>query len=204
VVRRDVRIVLASADFGREIMTTALWLNDVFGTDIRCVRITPYRVEQRLLLNVEQVIPLPEAEEITIQLRRREASTRVARSSSQDWTQYVVTTPKGSTEPLRKRRAILAMAHAVIAAGADPPAMIEVMGPRRFRMVEGNLEGDELRSAFLAAYPRADFRRWFLDDPIYSDDETWVVSNQWGLNTAPALKGLVELVPEAGISFAPA
>jgi hypothetical protein len=59
VIRRDVRIILASADFSKEIMTTALWLNDVFGMDIRCVRLKPYRVKGRLLLNVEQVIPLP-------------------------------------------------------------------------------------------------------------------------------------------------
>jgi hypothetical protein len=48
VVRRDVRLILASADFGKEIMTTALWLNGVFGLDIRCVRMTPYRVQGRL------------------------------------------------------------------------------------------------------------------------------------------------------------
>ena len=40
VLSREVRILLASADFGREITTTALWLNEVYNTDIRCVKIT--------------------------------------------------------------------------------------------------------------------------------------------------------------------
>ena len=94
VIQRDVRIILASADF-EEITTTALWLNDVFSTDIRCVRITPYRVQERLLLNVEQVIPLPEAQEITaVRLRRREAATRTSGTSSADLDPYVVSTPE--------------------------------------------------------------------------------------------------------------
>jgi hypothetical protein len=45
VIQRNVRVILASADFNKEILTTALWLNDVFGTDIRCVRLMPYRLD---------------------------------------------------------------------------------------------------------------------------------------------------------------
>lgn len=70
VISRHVRIVLVSAGFDREITTTVLWLTDLYGLDIRCVRLTPYRIGERLLLDVQQVIPLPEASELTIQLRR--------------------------------------------------------------------------------------------------------------------------------------
>jgi hypothetical protein len=45
-----------------------LWLMELHGLDIRCVRLTPCRVGDRLLLDVQQVIPLPEASELTIQL----------------------------------------------------------------------------------------------------------------------------------------
>ncbi|EDZ3660805.1 DUF91 domain-containing protein, partial [Salmonella enterica] len=38
---KDIRIVLASADFSKELTTTAIWLRDK-GVDIRCVRLTPY------------------------------------------------------------------------------------------------------------------------------------------------------------------
>ena len=57
VISRHVRIVLVSAGFDREITTTVLWLTDLYGLDIRCVRLTPYRVGDRLLLDVQQVIP---------------------------------------------------------------------------------------------------------------------------------------------------
>jgi len=205
VVQRDVRIILAAADFGKEITTTALWLNDVFGTDIRCVRMTPYRVHGRLLLNVEQVIPLPEAEEITIKLRRREAAARVGTASTADWTPYVVTTPTQVTEPLRKRRAVLAMVHAVHAAGVPANVIAPVLG-RRFRGVDGILDGEALVEAFVAEYPKAEqnTRRWFFSDPVHDEGRTWVLSKMWGTNTEAALAGLVALVPDGGISYAPA
>lgn len=39
---QEVRIVLASAEFSKEITTSVLWLND-HGLDIRCIRLRPYR-----------------------------------------------------------------------------------------------------------------------------------------------------------------
>jgi hypothetical protein len=65
---RDVRIVLVSADFSREVTTTALWLRDR-DIDIRCVRLRPFDHEGRLLLQVEQIVPLPEAEEYLIGIK---------------------------------------------------------------------------------------------------------------------------------------
>ena len=57
---REVRIILISADFSKELITTVLWLRKN-GIDIRCVRMTPYRHDAKLLVHTEQVIPLPEA-----------------------------------------------------------------------------------------------------------------------------------------------
>src|SRR5260370_3447423 len=65
VISREVRIVLAAADFGREITTTVLWLNDVYSTDIRSVRLSPYRLGHPLLLDLQPVIPLPPTAALT-------------------------------------------------------------------------------------------------------------------------------------------
>lgn len=80
VLSREVRIVLVSGGFDREITTTVLWLNDVYTLDIRCIKLTPYKVGERLLLDVQQVIPLPEASDLTIQLKRQVAQARAVRS----------------------------------------------------------------------------------------------------------------------------
>lgn len=74
----EVRIVLASADFSRELTTSVLWLNQS-GLDIRCVRMVPYSLGERTLIDIQQVIPLPEAEEYQIRVREKAVQERAAR-----------------------------------------------------------------------------------------------------------------------------
>ena len=66
-----VRIVLASAEFSKELTTSVLWLNEQ-GLDVCCIRLKPYADGHRVLLDVQQVIPLPEAEQYQIQVREKE------------------------------------------------------------------------------------------------------------------------------------
>lgn len=67
---KDIRIVLASSDFSKELTTTAIWLRDK-GVDIRCVRLTPYRFNDDVLINAEQIIPVPELEEYQVKFREK-------------------------------------------------------------------------------------------------------------------------------------
>ncbi|NQT20900.1 MAG: hypothetical protein HQ592_14430, partial [Planctomycetes bacterium] len=57
---QDVRIVLASAEFSKELTSSVMWLTTKYELDIRCVRLRPYSLEGRLLVDVQQIIPLPE------------------------------------------------------------------------------------------------------------------------------------------------
>ncbi len=75
---QDARIVLASAEFSRELTTAVIWLNDR-GLDIRCVRIKPYGNRDNLLLDVQQVIPLPEAQDYQVRLKEKQQKERKAR-----------------------------------------------------------------------------------------------------------------------------
>jgi hypothetical protein len=153
VISRRVRIVLVSAGFDREITTTVLWLTDLYGLDIRCVRLTPYRVGDRVLLDVQQVIPLPEASELTIQLQRKATQERAIRGTDgRDWTQYVITGPDGESGPLRKRQAILTMVTTLRAAGVPAREIAKAIPPSRFLSVDGTLGGAELREAFALTY----------------------------------------------------
>lgn len=81
---QDVRIVLVSADFGKELTTAVMWLNDR-DLDIRCVRLIPYGANG--LLDVQQIIPLPEAEAYRIRSKAKagqERTFRRERSELQD------------------------------------------------------------------------------------------------------------------------
>lgn len=78
----DVRIILAAADFGKELTTSVMWLNDR-GIDVRCLRLKPYRLEGGpILLDIQQLIPLPEARSFQTQIgvkRRAERQGKVER-----------------------------------------------------------------------------------------------------------------------------
>jgi len=72
---QDVRIVLVSANFSKELTTAVMWLNKR-DLDIRCIRVIPYQDKERVLIDVQQVIPLPEAAEYQIQIREKEQKER--------------------------------------------------------------------------------------------------------------------------------
>jgi hypothetical protein len=75
------RIILAAADFGKEITTTVLWLRQRYAVDIRCVRLRPHRMEDgRLLLDIQPLIPLPEAGEFQTQIGAKQAAERKERA----------------------------------------------------------------------------------------------------------------------------
>ncbi|MFK0249705.1 hypothetical protein ACIQUM_33820, partial [Amycolatopsis azurea] len=160
--------------------------------------LTPYKVGERLLLDVQQVFPLPEAADLTVQLRRRESQARAARSDGRDWTPYAITTPEGTTEPLRKRQAVLALVQGLHAAGV-PAANIAVVLPNsRFLSFEGVPSDDEVVGEFIAAYPKAKtyLGRWFVDAPLREADRTWILSKMWGRTTEAILSKLLALAPE--------
>ena len=79
---QDVRILLVSADFSKEITTAVMWLNER-DLDIRCVRLRPYDFDGKILLDVQQVIPLPEASDYIIKVKEKEKSERLA--SGKPW-----------------------------------------------------------------------------------------------------------------------
>jgi hypothetical protein len=80
---QDVRIVLVSAEFSKELTTAVMWLNER-SLDIRCVRIKPYSDNGRVLIDVQQVIPLPEAAEYQVKIREKEQKGRQERAERYD------------------------------------------------------------------------------------------------------------------------
>ncbi|MBW8310759.1 MAG: hypothetical protein K0M64_01880 [Rhizobium sp.] len=77
---QDVRVVLFSEDFSRELTASVLWLNDR-GLDITCYRMGGYTLAGRVLLDFQQIIPLSEAEEFQIQVRHKQLAERSTRAA---------------------------------------------------------------------------------------------------------------------------
>lgn len=81
---QDTRIILASADFSKELTTSVMWLRDR-DIDIRCVRLKPYRLEDgRVLMDIQQLIPLPEATEFQTQIGVKRQAGRKERVERHD------------------------------------------------------------------------------------------------------------------------
>ena len=83
----DVRIILASANFSRELTTAVMWLNER-DLDIRCVRLKPYKLGTEILLDIEQIIPSPEAEDYQVKVREQSEERRAAARATRDTTRY--------------------------------------------------------------------------------------------------------------------
>lgn len=67
----DQRLIMVAAQFRKEVTSTVLWLlkHRVF---VKCFRATPFKDGADVFLTVEQVIPLPEAEELMIGISKKE------------------------------------------------------------------------------------------------------------------------------------
>jgi hypothetical protein len=202
-ISTDVRIVLVAAEFGRELMTSVLWLNRFEGMDIRCIQLVPYRLDGRVLLDIRQVVPLPEAADYQVRVRRKEQQQERARSQSRDMTRYHVIADGSELPATSKRETILIMVTKLIESGVLASAIGDELGVR-FRSIKG--EHLDPAPAFLRDYPREYGRKfrpewWYIDHPFLQDEQTWLVSKGWGTNTEPALTALCKRFPEAGVSF---
>jgi hypothetical protein len=77
---RETRIVLAAADFGKELTTTVMWLID-YGIDVRCLRLKPYRMpDGAIVIDAQQLIPLPEASDFQTKIGNKRSAERQNRS----------------------------------------------------------------------------------------------------------------------------
>lgn len=69
------RLMLVAANFRKEVTSTALWLLGQ-GINIACFKITPYALGEQLLINIDQIIPTPEAKELMIGISAKEAEEK--------------------------------------------------------------------------------------------------------------------------------
>ncbi len=209
---QDVRIVLVSADFSRELTTTVLWLNER-DLDIRCVRIRPYTCENRVLIDVQQIVPLAEAGEYQVQVREKRRQEKKARESSIDVTRYDITVD-GVVHPGQwKRNGILLAINALVQRGVSPAeigAVIREVGRRApvFLSLEGAISDPDgfvqnATEQATAAGRAFDRRRWHLKpgDLMVSGGHTFVVSNQWGKRWGDCMQALAKQFSQVRLEF---
>jgi hypothetical protein len=209
---REVRIVLVSAEFSKELTTAVLWLND-HSLKVRCVRLKPYNLDGRVLVDVQQIIPLPEAEDYTVRVSKKEQQQKAARDAQRDYTKFDVTINGVRHERLSKRKVMLVLIRRLVEDGV-PPEKIAAAVPRRgdrlFRSAEGKLDPSAFLdqvTEYMKAHGKAfDPDRYFCEteELLHVGGRTYAVTNQWGAGTQETVEALLTAFGKHGITIEPA
>lgn len=81
---QDVKVVLFSEDFSRELTSSILWLNEK-DVEITCFRMSAFRYMDRLLVDFQKIIPLKEAEDYQIKVRNKQQVESLQRRDRVPW-----------------------------------------------------------------------------------------------------------------------
>lgn len=205
---QDVRIVLISAEFSKELTTTVLWLND-YGVDVRCVRIKPYSDNGRTLVDIEQIIPLAEASQYQISVSVKNRQERILRVQNRDLTKYDVTIFGDTEKHLAKRSAIFFVVKGLCNSGVSPERINELINWKSnlFLQAEGLQNSENFIRIIIelgkADGKRIDYPRWYCDDDelIRFEGKTYAFHKMWGSRWSAAMNLLKENFPDAKIDF---
>lgn len=74
----EQRMMFIAANFRKEVTSTVLWLLE-HGIDARCFKVVPYSFSDTLFIDIQQVIPTPEAADFMIGMADKETEVRGAK-----------------------------------------------------------------------------------------------------------------------------
>ena len=206
---QEVKIILVSAEFSKELTTSVMWLND-FGLDIRCVRIRPFINDGHIILDTQTIVPLPEVADYQVRIREKKQRQREARNRSMDFTKFDVSIGGRRYEKLGKGRMIfnvishiLEQGHGTLEQIIDAVPATVKKADYLFEVYDGKLDSEQFREQYRAAHPADGNVRHFMKDEelFHIDGKTYAFSNQWGVTTLEAVDALKTAFPELNINY---
>ncbi|TQV71411.1 hypothetical protein FLL45_19845 [Aliikangiella marina] len=208
---QEVKVLLASAEFSKELTTSVIWLND-FGLDIRCVRMHPYINDGQLLLDIQTVIPVPETADYQVKIREKKQRERASRNQHRDTTKFDLTINSKEHRSLSKRWLVFQVIKPIIDSGVSPTevqSVIDDVPERRsklFEVFEGELDEKDLYEVIMAgdsggAVPR--IKRFFAKkgEFFHHNGNTFVLSNQWGVGALETIDALARNFSNFSIDY---
>ncbi|ASL98427.1 MULTISPECIES: PDDEXK family nuclease [Serratia] len=170
----QVRIVLISADFSTEVTNTVLWLNNS-GLNVSCFKLSPYMHLGKVLVNFEQIIPLPEAKDFLVRQKRKETEARDAiEKGEKDYSKFIY---KGGVYNKRNLAYELMNDWIIDANPDDMQAIASVFGDDIHRSLI-KVEQDVIASR----------RKRFHDETVeLASGEIVLITNQWSIGSIQKL-----------------
>lgn len=117
-------------------------------------------------------------------------------------------TPGEASGPLPKRAAVLRLVQGLVASGVPVTAIKDALdsvpgATGKLIVVDGLFsDADELWDAVVQQLQRspANRKRWHSDDPIHEAGRTWILNNNWGIQTRDVFVRLIDMAPVPGFA----
>ena len=162
----------------------------------------PYRVGDHVIVDVRQIVPLPEAADYQVRVRRKERQRERAQRDGRDFTRYHIVVDGQESDDVNKRNAMRLMITSLHRRGVRASEMQQILHPRVFRSVQGVYEDPDLtRAAFMDADPRIDIGRFYYEHPMVEDGVTWIMTRMWGTDTESSLAALRDNFSAASVNY---
>ena len=176
----DVRIILVSAEFSKELTTSVIWLNER-DLDITCVRMKPYKYQDQILIDIQQVLPLPEAKDYQIRAQKKAEERREIQKNlnSKDYSKYLF-----NGLELNKRKLVLELIKTHIKNNN-----ILSLEDLLFDFPQELRKGRKMYKRYDEVIQTNDKNRYFseVDEVLDLTDGKFVISNQWGAGNIQAI-----------------
>lgn len=184
----DIKTILVSQDFSIELTTSVIWLN-ARNLDITCIKIQPYNDNGKILVDIQQIIPLPETEDYQIKVKKKlEEKRETRKSSSKDYSKY-----QFNEIILGKGRLILEIVKHHFNQHEDKPVKALITDFDSVAHYQPIIETLAMAKNKAQATGRA---RYFLneDDVLVANDGVqYVVSSQWSKDN---IEDMIEIIEE--------
>ena len=176
----DVRIILVSAEFSKELTTSVIWLNER-DLDITCVRMKPYKYQDQILIDIQQVLPLPEAKDYQIRAQKKAEERREIQKNlnSKDYSKYLF-----NGLELNKRKLVLELIKTHIKNNN-----ILSLEDLLFDFPQELRKERKMYKRYDEVIQTNDKNRYFseVDEVLDLTDGKFVISNQWGAGNIQAI-----------------
>ena len=98
------RLMMIAGEFRKEVTSSVLWLLN-YGLRLQCFKATPFKLQEQLFLNMEQIIPIKEAEDFVISMANKSREEVGAQEQNKErystrlnfWTLYLKEISKVTT-----------------------------------------------------------------------------------------------------------
>ena len=206
----DVRLILVSPNFSKEITSTALWLNErSLHPFINCVKLEPYRLEGKTLVNVQQIIPLPDTSEYQVMISER-AKRGFVKSGGVDRTKYNLILGDDEFQAQSKRKAMYHTLKYLLEAGVVADELnaniIGCMEDKTIMKIDPESDIDVISqlNQNLGRYDAE--RRYFCkaSEFITTSAGTYVISGEWARwSMEDTIEKLKETFADYNIEYSP-